>query len=196
VFCPKCGTAVPEKLSYCQSCGCNVSDVDKTHCPRCDEIIPENSTECPNCFLAICPKCGVAMSENSNKCSKCDYVAVKNNNDTNSIKDSYGKFDTYDSFRSTPQKNVGTTINTDKWDKVRKIAFPILGVIVLVLCFAAASTINKSGNEIMQISSVGGRTLDEAYYRELGGIYSGYANIARAIGISLAAFLVWLGFKK
>ena len=44
--------------------------------------------------------------------------------------------------------------------------------------FMAASSIADGGSEIMQIQSVGGKTLEEAYYAELGTIYSGYAMIS------------------
>ena len=62
--------------------------------------------------------------------------------------------------------------------------------------FIAASNIVAGGNEIMQIRSVGGKTLEEAYYNELGSIYVGYAMISRALGIFFASVLVWLGLKN
>lgn len=79
---------------------------------------------------------------------------------------------------------------------VKTIIFSVLGAVVLFMFFSAASKIAESGLNIMYIQSVGGNTLDEAYYFELGGIYAGYAMITRALGIFFASTLVWLGFKK
>lgn len=77
-----------------------------------------------------------------------------------------------------------------------KVIYLGLAAVVLVMFFMAASSIADGGSEIMQIQSVGGQTLEEAYYFELGTIYSGYAMIARALGIFFASVLAWLGLKK
>lgn len=79
---------------------------------------------------------------------------------------------------------------------VKTIAFSVLAVVVLIMSFIAASKISSAGLEIMSIESVGGKTLEEAYYQGLGGIYSGYAIIVRTIGIFFASVLVWLGLKR
>ena len=62
--------------------------------------------------------------------------------------------------------------------------------------FIAAGTISECGNQIMQIQSVGGRTLEEAYYAEVGIIYTAYATIVRACGIFFASILAWFGLKE
>jgi len=104
---------------------------------------------------------------------------------------STGYSDNNSQMQSSNSPNTGST-----WDTIKVFIFPILGIVVLVMCFMAANSISNGGAQIMRITSQGGRTLEEAYYRQLGGIYSGYANVVRAIGISLASFLVWLGLKK
>lgn len=140
----------------------------------------------------FCPKCGVAIPENSMKCSNCAFEIGEDD-----IQDSRKETSVHKNNEHT--QSIPTSLSTQMdsgWDKAKRIIFPIIGAVVLVMCFMAASSINEGGTEIMQISSVGGKTLEEAYYRELGSIYSGYANVVRALGISLASFLVWLGFKK
>ena len=79
---------------------------------------------------------------------------------------------------------------------VKMVVFFVIAIVVLIMCFSAAGTISDSGEDIMRITSVGGKTLEEAYYRELGDIYAGYATITRAVGIFLAAVLSWIGFKR
>lgn len=72
----------------------------------------------------------------------------------------------------------------------------MLAVVVLIMFFIAAAKIYYGGNEIHQIDSVGGETLEEAYYYELGSIYGGYALISCALGIFFSSVLVWLGIKS
>ena len=90
------------------------------------------------------------------------------------------------------------------------IVFPIIGIIVCVMCFQSAELISESagaisrlGAEISDIRSQGGRTLEEAYYREWGriimrsaGILNAIGEIVKAIGVFLASVLVWLGLRK
>ena len=45
----------------------------------------------------------------------------------------------------------------------------------------------------MQIQSVGGKTLEEAYYFELGNVYAGYAMALRGAGIFGGASLILKG---
>ena len=153
----------------------------------------------------FCPKCGTARTGRQVNCTVCDYDFSDDDatNDVSSQPTHSNNTQTPSNVPSTIASKVSSpiaptthTTESSTWHKSKQIAFPIVAVIVLIMCFMAASSISNSGMEIMQISSVGGRTLEEAYYRELGGIYSGYANIVRAMGISLASLLVWLGFKK
>ena len=68
-----------------------------------------------------------------------------------------------------------------------------MAAVVLFMAFIAASNISAGGNEIMQIQSVGGKTLEEAYYFQLGKVYSGYAMFVRTAGVFFAAVLVRCG---
>ncbi len=79
---------------------------------------------------------------------------------------------------------------------LKLIIFCVLAVIVLVLCMVAAGQIASHGEEISLIESVGGKTLEEAYYTELGGIYGGIAMTIRALGLFGAGVLAYLGLKS
>ena len=67
------------------------------------------------------------------------------------------------------------------------------GIVTLILFFVAAHLVAAGGNEIMQIQSVGGKTLEEAYYFELGNVYAGYAMALRGAGIFGGASLILKG---
>lgn len=83
----------------------------------------------------------------------------------------------------TPQKRSGFQM----W------AYIAAGVVTLILFFVAAHLVAAGGSEIMQIQSVGGKTLEEAYYFELGNVYAGYAMALRGAGIFGGASLILKG---
>ena len=48
----------------------------------------------------------------------------------------------------------------------------------------------------MSIESVGGKTLEEAYYHDLGYIYEGYCVAVRAIGAFCSSVLLLFGVSR
>ncbi|MBQ8149614.1 MAG: zinc ribbon domain-containing protein [Clostridia bacterium] len=79
---------------------------------------------------------------------------------------------------------------------VKLAAFCALAVYVYQRFQAAASNISYGGMMISYIESVGGKTLEEAYYAQLGNIYSGYTILTRASGAAISGILVGLGLTK
>lgn len=69
-------------------------------------------------------------------------------------------------------------------------------VIIFLLSFYAAHSISEAGTAISQIRSVGGSTMEEIYYLELGGIYEGFANMARAAGVFFCSLIMIISNKK
>ena len=135
----------------------------------------------------FCPKCGSKI-EGTNICSNCSFDASSvESNMTPSAPPV---------VESPPTTSTTLITHTENTIIIKKIVFIIIGAVVLFMFFSAASKISESGLNIMNIQSVGGTTLEEAYYFELGGIYEGYATIARALGIFFGSALVWLGLKK
>lgn len=124
-----------------------------------------------------CEKCGSQIEDNIEKCPKCGHEIKKEylENDRNNIK----RFDL---------KKVIQFIRRNL-----KYIYYILAVLVFFMFIEAASNISEYGINISNIESIGGKTLEEAYYSELGGIYAGYATVVRGIGIFLSSILVWLG---
>ena len=128
----------------------------------------------------FCPKCG-SQFDGTNICPNClfDTTTI----DTTTVATIP---DTFDKTSASPDIINLLASNTCR---LKAAAFIVLGCVVLFLFFSAANQISESGFKIMNISSVGGTTLDEAYYFELGGIYEGYATISRAAGIFFGAIL-------
>lgn len=138
MFCPKCGTNVPDDVKTCPNCGLDFSTLDK------------GTSKEP-------------ITTDSN--SKSATPEEKNKNTKSSL-------------------------------SVKSFVFFGLAAVVLVMAFIAANNISEGGNEIMQIQSVGGKTLEEAYYFQLGKVYSGYAMFVRMVGVSFASVLAWMGLKN
>lgn len=134
----------------------------------------------------FCPKCGTKVPKEAEVCTNCglDFNTinqnVENNNEVETVK---GK-----------EKIIGNDIKKEA-NSIVKFTYFGIATITLIMFFMAASKIADGGLEIMHITSVGGTTLEEAYYAELGIVYAGYAMITRALGISIASILVWLGIK-
>lgn len=134
----------------------------------------------------FCPKCGANIEEGITVCPNCGL-------DINTIEQGLKPMAT---STVAVAGNVASESTKKAGNIVVKIIYFALAAIVLIMFFIAASNIASGGSEIMQIQSVGGKTLEEAYYYELGLIYAGYAMIARALGIFFASVLVWFGLKK
>ncbi len=72
----------------------------------------------------------------------------------------------------------------------------IFSVVLLIMFFSAANSIKIGGLEIMSIESVGGKTLEEAYYQNLGYVYEGYCVAIKAIGVFCSSLLLLFGISR
>lgn len=72
----------------------------------------------------------------------------------------------------------------------------IISIALLIMFFSAADSIKTGGLDIMSIESVGGKTLEEAYYHGLGYIYEGYCVAIRAIGVFCSSILFLFGVSR
>ena len=72
----------------------------------------------------------------------------------------------------------------------------IISVVLLIMFFFAANSVKNGGLDIMSIQSVGGKTLEEAYYYGLGYIYEGYCIAIRAMGIFFSSVLFLFGVSR
>jgi uncharacterized protein (DUF983 family) len=136
----------------------------------------------------FCPKCGRESGEDTNICDNCglDFTTIPTKDSSNT--DPVGV--------TSKDFIVASTTITKNINIPKTVIFSLIAAVVLVMSFYAASKISKGGLGIMGIESVGGKTLEEAYYFQLGYIYSGYSMIARVLGIFFASVLVLMGIRK
>lgn len=127
-------------------------------------------------IIMFCQKCGATITEGKKFCGVCGASVEE-------------KSETEYSTPSSVNQNYNSSNNTIK------VIYVLLAITVIIIFFLAANSVVKGGNEIMKIESVGGRTLEEAYYQELGKVYSGFAMAIRGFGIFAAGVLLKLGFK-
>lgn len=133
----------------------------------------------------FCPKCGKNQDEEDALfCTNCgmDFSTLSKKEEQPDIVEQKPEITVSESV-------PGSSIN------IMKAVYLGLAAVVLVMFFMAAESIADGGSRIKMIESVGGKTLEEAYYYQLGSIYAGYAMISRALGIFFAAVLVWLGIS-
>lgn len=79
---------------------------------------------------------------------------------------------------------------------VKAVVFLAFALVVLFSFETAADLIARGGEGISDIESVGGKTLEEAYYYQLGFVYEGYALVVRTLGRVLAVILTHMGARK
>lgn len=130
----------------------------------------------------FCPKCGVQISGDTTLCSNCGC-------DISDVQSS--AFSTKNVISNEAQ------LLGDKPKKplIRTVLF-ILAALVLVLSLYSAHCVVTGGLNIASIQSVGGKTLEEAYYQYLGIVYAGYASMIRTTGLFFSAILAYIGIKK
>ena len=76
------------------------------------------------------------------------------------------------------------------------IASCVAAIVLFIMFFSAANSIKTGGLEIMSIESVGGKTLEEAYYQNLGYVYEGYCVVVKALGVFCSSVLLFFGATR
>lgn len=141
-----------------------------------------------------CPICGLENSDENKKCTNCEHVFLEEkmieNEETPSVDEGAVNSGIVNEGMSAPNITQGLSTN-----KITAIAIWGIAIIILILSFVAAGNVVSGGVNISEIESVGGKTLEEAYYQELGMVYKGYAGIIRCIGLFMAAVLGCFGFS-
>ncbi|MCI1966566.1 MAG: zinc-ribbon domain-containing protein [Oscillospiraceae bacterium] len=140
-----------------------------------------------------CPKCGKEIVNGEKVCPNCglDFSTVDS--------DTKGAQSEVSLKSENPYDQTELMTKNEQWKKVfnaKLLIFCVLALITIIMSFMAASNISDGGYQIMQIKSVGGQTLEEAYYQQLGSIYAGYAIFVRTCGIFFASVLVGLGLNR
>ena len=130
----------------------------------------------------FCPKCGATIVEGEQTCKECglDLKSVVGAKTSGNVSD----------YKTQEQPYQIQQSNT------KVIIWCLLAGVSLIIFLCAAHLVMSGGKEISGIESVGGRTLEEAYYKELGTVYAGIAWAIRGIGIFVSCVLAKFGFEK
>ena len=135
----------------------------------------------------FCPKCGTAFAEGGKKCENCGYeLPAESTAPTPEI----GEEQQPANSAPVPEKTAAAK------RLPLGIIFFVLAALVLLMSLYAAHCVVTGGMEIGSIESVGGKTLEEAYYQELATVYAGYAAMIRATGIFFSSILAYIGLKN
>lgn len=136
-----------------------------------------------------CSKCGSEFEDGTRFCTKCGERLTSG--------DFAEKSDNKTEFSWSERNNAGKpAAGIEKPGKSSGTIYLILAIAVLALSVYASFKINSAGNEIASIRSIGGRTLEEAYYEELGNIYKGFSAAILAAGTFFSATLFKWGNGK
>lgn len=92
-------------------------------------------------------------------------------------------------------KTIPAHSETKKTDHKNIFLF-IMAAVVLILCIFASNTIGTYAEEMAYIRSVGGTSINEAYFQAHGHIYEGVSQLIIAIGLFMSSILVWMGIKN
>ena len=99
----------------------------------------------------FCPKCGKALDADSSICDLCGYFISEHVN-----------MKAEDNHLAVEGNNIR---HTPKYSKYIRFAYFTLSIVILVISFIAANDVAKGGLDISGIQSVGGKTLEEAFYQ-------------------------------
>ena len=134
-----------------------------------------------------CLKCGKELKDGANICDCCG-AQIPNRSTAYGFNNSKNEIISEVDINQKKQK-------TDAKSKPIRIIFFSLSVVVFVLAFISAGFVSSGGLDIASIQSVGGKTLEEAYYQYSGAVYSGYAMFIRTAGVFFSAVLAYFGMK-
>ncbi|NFA60248.1 hypothetical protein K8O96_16410 [Clostridium sporogenes] len=113
----------------------------------------------------ICSKCSNNIDDDSLLCSFCGST-VKRDNEVKVSKDINTK---------TSNTNGGIFLGLGI----------IIAIVGCVLFFISAQQISEAAESIIEIRSVSGDSIAEAYYQGIGKALKGFAMFCRALGISI-----------
>lgn len=127
---------------------------------------------------SFCGKCGRKVDVETGACPVCDKIEQTRPEIGGGVSDAAGK-------------------EKQRKERIIRVAGCILIAIITLISFElAGSLIAQGGANISDIKSVGGRTLEEAYYQELGIVYNGISIAVRAFGRVLTFLLVYMGWME
>ena len=78
---------------------------------------------------------------------------------------------------------------------LHKIIFTTVAVVLFVSVWAICDKIKEYGLDIALIRSVGGKTLEEAYYADIGKIYMYFASFIKVLTAGISSIILCITYK-
>ena len=149
----------------------------------------------------FCPKCGTQNVAEALVCKQCGYRFTKTSvvsENTDSIPELTADALTDSNVTETPSSVFSSNSYATKGTKLIRLEnlWFLIAAVVFVLSFVAAIMVFVGGLKIASIESVGGKTLEEAYYQYSGNVYFGYSLFVFAMGAFCSSVLSWIGLRE
>jgi len=77
--------------------------------------------------------------------------------------------------------------------KILAVAVIVLGFVSSILLFIAGTQFSESGDRLTRLRSVGGTSVAEAYYQEIGQYGIAYSFFSYALGVGILATSIGVG---
>ena len=77
-----------------------------------------------------------------------------------------------------------------------KIVFTIAAIVLFAAAWQIFGKLKVYGLNIASIKSVGGKTLEEAYYQQVGFVYIYLAQILRLIAAGISVIILCITYKE
>ena len=139
------------------------------NCPKCGSDNQDTVKQCENCGFGFYPEEKIELP---------DYVMTTS------------KFSDISKPVAVEDKLLlGTERYICSKETVLGIFLFVIAAIVFLFSIVGALSIFHGGSEIAEIQSVGGKTLEEAYYYRLHSVYNGYGFLVLTVGIFCTSVL-------
>lgn len=76
-----------------------------------------------------------------------------------------------------------------------KIIFTVFSIVLFVSVWTICDKIKEYGLDIALIRSVGGKTLEEAYYADIGKIYMYFADFVKVLTAGISGIILCITYK-
>ena len=127
-----------------------------------------------------CSKCGNELNDKDEFCTKCgEKIKMKEKNVISKEKTNVSD------INKKPNKNI----------VILKVVIFILALVVVIMFFNGAESVKQSSSSMLNLRSVGGKSVDEAYYQYYGTFLGGLSTAIKGLGITCGVIILYIGSK-
>lgn len=135
--------------------------------------------------MGFCKKCGNEIEEGKSFCPECEEKENKKSN-IQKITD----------FCVAAYKKCEGEIDNRFYLIFHKAIFTFFAIILFIIASHILNKLKKYGLVIASIRSVGGETLQEAYYQHVGYVFIYLAGLLKCIVAGISGIILCIAYKK